>query len=99
MGQSGMGKVQLGQKVIVRLDAFPYQEHGYLKGRIEYLSDFTSGDTSYLAKVSFPEGLVTTHKKQLLLKDGLVANAEIVAKERTLIARLFNSLAPFWEKY
>ncbi len=92
IGQYALGKVKEGQSVIVRLNAFPYQEYGILRGKITYLSDMTIADTSYVARVIFNEGKTTSYKKELNLKNGLIADAEIITKNRSLLNKLFSSL-------
>lgn len=93
IGQYALGKVFEGQTVIIRLKAFPYQEYGILKGKISYLSNLSmNNDTVYLARVIFENGKQSSYKKELNLKDGLIADGEIITQKRSLLAKLFGSL-------
>lgn len=92
IGQYDLGKVKEWQDVIVRLTAFPYQQYGVLKGKISYLSDQTTADTLYIAKVTFADGGKTSYYKELKLKNGMVANAEIVTQKRSLLTKLFSNV-------
>ncbi|MFC5282403.1 HlyD family secretion protein [Pedobacter alpinus] len=92
IGQYALGKVKEGQNVVVRLNAFPYQEYGVLNGKISYLSNQTVSDSIYIARVVFENGAITSYKKRLDLKNGLVAEAEIITKKRSLLTKLFGSL-------
>lgn len=93
IGQFALGKVSEGQTVIIRLKAFPYQEYGVLKGKITYLSQQnTFKDSSYMARVAFDNGKLSSYSKELNLKNGLIADAEIITKHRSLLGKLFSSL-------
>lgn len=98
IGQYALGKVSEGQTVIIRLKAFPYQEYGFLKGRITYLSQQNSSkDTSYIARVVFDNGKISSYNKELRLKNGLIADAEIITKHRSLLGKLFSSLVSLFK--
>ena len=98
IGQYALGKVFEGQNVIIRLKAFPYQEYGVLKGKISYLSDLnTTKDTLYVARVIFENGNQSSYKKELNLKNGLIADAEIITQNRSLLGKLFSSLVSLFK--
>nr|MBC7611725.1 HlyD family efflux transporter periplasmic adaptor subunit [Pseudopedobacter sp.] len=92
IGQYALGKVKEGQNVIIRLSAFPYQEYGVLKGKISYLSNQTINDSIYIARVTFLDSGKTSYHKNLNLKNGLLADAEIITQKRSLLTKLFNSV-------
>jgi len=89
--QHNFGKVKTGQEVLLQFPAYPYTEFGEIKGRIDFISNIPS-DSGYLAKVIFPDGLVTTYKKQIIYRDGLKANAEIIIENMRLLERFYNNL-------
>ena len=98
IGQYALGKVFEGQTVIIRLKAFPYQEYGVLKGKISYLSNLNATkDTSYVARVTFDNGKQSTYQKELNLKNGLIADAEIITKQRSLLVKLFSSVVSLFK--
>ena len=98
IGQYALGKVFEGQTVIIRLKAFPYQEYGVLKGKISYLSNLnTTTDTCYVARVIFENGRQSSYKKELNLKNGLIADAEIITQNRSLLGKLFSSLVSLFK--
>ena len=80
IGQYALGKIREGQNVVIRLDAFPYREYGVLKGKIDYLSNQTVSDSIYVARVLFENNAQTSYHKNLKLKNGLTANAEILPR-------------------
>ena len=88
--QYNFGKVKTGQEVLLKFQAYPYQEFGSVKGRIEFISNAPS-DSGYLAKVILSEGLVTNYKKRVLYRTGLSMQADIITDKRRLLERFFSS--------
>jgi multidrug efflux pump subunit AcrA (membrane-fusion protein) len=89
--QSNFGKVKQGQKVLLKLPAYPFQEFGAVTGKLDFISSIAT-DTGYLAKVLLPNGLQTNYKKQVQYHEGLSAQAEIITEDLKLSDRLLNQL-------
>lgn len=89
--QANFGKIRLGQRVQLRLDAYPYQEFGYIEGRLHYISKVPS-DSGFLASIELPNGLYTNYRKELQYRNGLKSRALIITHDMRLINRLFYSL-------
>ncbi|MHB1176929.1 MAG: HlyD family secretion protein [Daejeonella sp.] len=89
--QYNMGKVKLGQEVLIKLKSFPYEEYGMIRGRIGYLSDVPYRDSVFVSKVDLNHGAFSELKKPLKLKNGMTADAEIITEDATLLNRLFRS--------
>lgn len=89
LGQQSMGKIRVGQVVLIRLNAYPAQEYGLLRGKITYISSVLQGDSAYTARVTLPK--TTTYQRAVNLQVGLVAQAEVVTAEQSLLGRIFNS--------
>jgi HlyD family secretion protein len=85
--QKNFGKVHVGQKVQLRFFAYPYNEFGYVDGRITYISNVSS-DSGFAAKVELPDGLVTSQRYRIQYKNGLKADALIITKDLTIIKRI-----------
>jgi len=95
----GAGKVKVGQPVNVKVNNYPYDEYGYIKGKVTKLSKMPSlvttkdGDVdSYLAIVHFPDGAVTNYGILLNVDFESKGTAEIITKDKRLIERLFDNL-------
>lgn len=85
---SGFGKVREGQRVIVRLNGYPYIEFGVLSGVVTAISpvpEQTSGQLLYTVSVSFPAGMETTYRKELPFVQQMDGVAEIVTEDMRLI--------------
>lgn len=84
----GIGKVAVGQRVIVRLPTFPEQEYGFLEGKVSAISPVPNADNVYIIEVDFPKGLHTSYGKELPLVHTMNGNASIVTKEINVLKRL-----------
>jgi multidrug efflux pump subunit AcrA (membrane-fusion protein) len=89
--QVNFGKVLVGQEVIMKFSAYPFQEYGVVYGKIDYIF-YVGTDSGYLAKVNLVNGLVTNTKKQIQYKEGLTAQGEIVTHDLTLLQRLYYNI-------
>lgn len=84
----GMGKAGVGQKVIIKLDDYPYQEFGMLEGQVQ--SVFPSLNVKYYrVLVSLPKGLESTYKQAFNCKSEMAGSAEIVTADLRLLERAF----------
>jgi multidrug resistance efflux pump len=96
---NGAGKVKVGQEVIVKLDDYPFNEYGSVKGFVKSISLTTNtirtekGDIdNYLVTVDFPNQLKTSYGSKLDFKFESKGTAEIIANDRRFIERLFDNL-------
>jgi HlyD family secretion protein len=94
----GAGKVVPGQRVIIRLDGYPYREYGTVEGRVAKISqlafqkDSRSPEVTYLADVTLPRGLSTSYNRTLQFRQEMVGEADVVAEDLRLIERVFHNL-------
>lgn len=91
LGQANLGKVAVGQRVQLRFDAYPYQEFGYLEGRLQYISKVPS-DSGFLANIELTHGLLTQYGNAIQYKNGLRASAMIVTRDTRLGQRFYYSI-------
>jgi len=89
--QYNMGKIIAGQKVHLKFSSYPYQQYGYVEGKLEFVSSIPT-DSGYVGKVLLPRGLTTNYNKQLQYRNGLQAQAEIITKDIYLLERFYYSL-------
>ncbi|WP_160069139.1 HlyD family secretion protein [Sphingobacterium bovisgrunnientis] len=87
--QSTSAKVREKQQVIIKVRSFPYQEYGYLKGEIDYISDIPLRDSVFLTKVT----LIRTPKDSIIkLKPGIQADAEIITEDKSIFYRIWSNI-------
>lgn len=82
------GKLSIGNKAIVKLDAYPYRDYGSINGQIVEISDFPI-EGKYSVKIKLPQGLDTGFKKNIPFKQRLTGIAELISEDRSLLSRLF----------
>lgn len=83
------GKVVPGQKVLVKLDNFPYQQYGMLVGQVENISVSPDNEGNYFVYISLPEGTSTSYNQKLPFEQELLGNAEIITENLSIAERLF----------
>lgn len=90
--QNSFGKVEEGQKALVKFSGYPYQEFGSVLGKVTYISDIPVKDSIFLAKVQFENGLRTNYGKKLTPINGMRGNAEIITEDLRLIERFYQNI-------
>ena len=88
---SGFGKVEVGQKVNIKLAGFPYMQFGMLKGRIRSIS-LVPEAKGYVAEIELTGGMTSSYKENLKFIQQMDGTAEIVTKDFRLIYRFINPL-------
>jgi len=84
------GKVMTGQSVNIRLDNFPDNEFGMLKGVVQNISlvpTTASGATYYVVEISLSDGLHTNYKKELPFLPNMQGSADIITTNISLLER------------
>lgn len=94
VSQNSFGKINEGQRVLVRFSSYPYQEFGSVSGRIDYLSDIPVRDSVFFAKVGFlsDDGLTTNYGHKLTPINGMTGQAEIITQDMRLLERVYNNI-------
>ena len=83
------GKIAKGEKVLIKLDNYRFQEYGVVEGRVQNISFTPDEKGNYYVDVTLPNGLKTSYKKVLPFDKELKGNAEIVTQDLRLIERFF----------
>jgi multidrug efflux pump subunit AcrA (membrane-fusion protein) len=94
---SGIGKVENGQLVNIKLNGYPYMEFGMVRGRIRSIS-LVPEENGYVADIELIAGLTTTYKEQLRFIQQMEGTAEIITKDLRLIYRFINPLRALLDK-
>lgn len=90
------GKLKLGDRVLLNLDAFPAKEFGQLEGVLTSIAPIASvnesGQTQVLATISLPDSLMTTYQISIPFRHNLSGEAKIIAADRSLLSRVFDQV-------
>ena len=92
------GKLEIGQKVIIKIDNYPSTEFGVLEGTLDKISAIADEEGFYNVDVRLPEKLVTSYGIEIDFKQEMLVNADIVTKNLRLIERFFNQLSELVRK-
>jgi multidrug resistance efflux pump len=88
MPVANSGKVKPRQTVYIRLDNYPYQEYGLLKGVVKTISPVPR-EARYAIEVALPQALRTSFGKHLDFHHEMQGRAEIVTEDLRLLERIF----------
>ena len=90
----GAGKISNGQKVLIKLSAYPYQEFGIIMGEIKSISEVALDD-NYSIEIKLTNGLTTTKKKQIPSYSLLNGTGEVLTQNKSILERIFEKLIAF----
>ncbi|MDO8965174.1 HlyD family secretion protein [Algoriphagus sp.] len=91
------GKISMGQRVLIKLDNFPFQQFGTLRGEVGSISVSPDEEGNYVVYSSLPEGTKTSYGKEIQLKQELLGTAEIITEDLSVAERLFFKLKSITE--
>ncbi len=94
VGQYNIGKIKVGQRVILKFDGYPYQEFGTMDAKIASISDIPI-DSVYKIKVLLPNDQLKSYNKNVKIKIGMTASGEIVTEDLRLIEKLFYEIRKY----
>lgn len=83
------GLVQVGQKVIIRLQRYPFQEFGAIEGMVIYKASVPDQDNNIQIEVGFPNDLITTTGYTINAEEALYGEGQIITEEKVLLNRIF----------
>ncbi|MCB4822964.1 HlyD family efflux transporter periplasmic adaptor subunit [Roseicella aerolata] len=98
-----IGFVEVGQPVRILYDAFPYQQFGTYRGRVEKVSQtiltstdvatpVTLNEPAYRATVMLERPDVDAYGKKIPLQPDMLLKADIILEKRTLVDWILNPL-------
>lgn len=101
----GAGKIKVGQFANIKLQNYPYDEYGMLKGIVSsisrqannYAMTEKNGD-AYLVIILLPDGVKTNFNKQLPVDFETKGQVDIITNPKHLIERLFDNIKSKIEK-
>ncbi|MGV8096403.1 MAG: HlyD family secretion protein [Mangrovibacterium sp.] len=94
---SGIGRVEKGQKVNIKLSGFPYMEHGILTGEVSAVS-LVPEENSYMVEIRVNDKMQSTYREQLRLVQEMEGTADIITRENRLMIRFIKPLKVLFER-
>ena len=90
--QYNMGKVKTGQRTLVKMRSFPFEQYGLIRGKVNYISDVAFKDSVFIAKIGFERFENKDPEHRIVLKNGMQADAEIITEESSLLQRFMRNI-------
>jgi multidrug resistance efflux pump len=90
--QYNMGKVKTGQRTLIKMRSFPFEQYGLIRGKVNYISDVAFKDSVFIAKISFEKFENKDPDHKIVLKNGMQADAEIITEESSLLQRFMRNI-------
>lgn len=92
---AGVGKVEPGQRVNIKLDNYPYMEFGVLQTTIAGISasPVTQNNQKQLViSLDFKNSLTTNYHTSIPVNEEMTGNAEIITKDLSAFERILNPI-------
>lgn len=85
ISQENIGKVKNGQEVHIRLKSYPYEEYGFVYGKITSISQYPQNNV-FISRVRI---LNPPKNSPIKFKHGMLADAEILTDNYSIIKRVW----------
>lgn len=92
---ANVGKINVGQKVLIELSSYPKAEYGILTGTVSDSPTISGDQESYLLDVSLPHKLVTSYNESIEFRHEITGAAEVITQDLRLLERFFNFMKDF----
>jgi len=91
-----IGKVEKGQKVILKFEAYPYKEFGTVISTVDRISVLpepnSQGEEQYEVRIPLEGNIVTDYGNTIPYRPKMVVVAEVITKDMTVFERMFNQI-------
>ncbi|SDH45350.1 HlyD family secretion protein [Pedobacter terrae] len=91
ISQYNMGKIITGQRALIKMKSYPFEQYGLIRGKISYISEVAFRDSVFIGKVVFDSFENKDRKHKIVLKNGMRATAEIVTEQSSVLQRFTRS--------
>lgn len=89
--QSEIEKVKHGQSVLIKLKAYPFEQYGIISGKIESITRTLNYAGNFSASVAIASN-ITSINKMISLDPGMMADAEVVTQDATILQRISRNI-------
>ncbi len=91
---ANIGKVEKGQKAIIKFDAYPYKEYGVVTAKVSEISKIPEidkeGIPQYEVKISVQDTIVTDYQDTILYKPKMTVIVDVITEDKTIFGRMFD---------
>ncbi|MGS2762890.1 HlyD family secretion protein [Sinomicrobium sp. M5D2P9] len=98
LASQNAGKVNIDQKVLVKLDNYPYQQYGMLVGKVKNISISLDDQGNYIVYTELPDGTLTSYHQEIEFNQELIGSAEIITEDLSVAERLFYKMRGVFQR-
>jgi len=86
------GKVRVGNQVNIRLNSFPFQEWGTIKGELVSIGELPNNEGKYLFAIAKIEDLKTSTGKKIVFSQEMSGSCDVITEKLSVLERIFYNL-------
>ncbi len=87
---AGMGKIQIGQTVKLKLDKYPSDQFGSIEAKVTAI-DLLPNEDVYDVSIELTNGLISNRGEKLAFSPEMTGTAEIITEDLRVIDRILNT--------
>lgn len=91
---NGISELEIGNKAIIKIDAYPYKEYGALLASISSLSRLpliqSDAGQLYEVQVSLEDDLKTDYNKELEFTPNMKASVDFITEDKSILERIMH---------
>lgn len=92
--ENGIGRIEIGDKAIIKFEGYPHKEFGTITSSVSLISLLpdknNKGELLYEITIPLPDTIFTNYNKLIPFSPNKGIKAEIITKDRSLLRRMFN---------
>lgn len=93
---NNIGKIEIGQKALIKLDAYPHKEYGMIVSEVAQISSIPElndkNESYYELRIEIQDSIMTDTGKSIPYKPNMTAQVEIITEDKTVFSRVFDQL-------
>lgn len=94
VSESNFSKIEVGQKAMIKLNNYPYKEHGVIDGQLGSIALLPSaseeGLQTYALKIPTSDTLETSFGNRIPFKLNSGLKVEVITEDRSILSRIFS---------
>ena len=91
---TNIGKIEKGQKAIIKFDAYPFKEYGTVTAEVNSVSKIPEeGEDEiplYEIRIELPKTIVTDYQDTIVYKPKMPVTADIITADKSVFHRIFD---------
>ncbi|MEM6736020.1 MAG: hypothetical protein AAF620_08125 [Bacteroidota bacterium] len=91
---AGIGKINIGDQAMIKVEGFPYKEYGVITGVVETISllpvEVVENEQQYELNISLSEGdIITTHGDVIPFNPQTAVLLDVITENKSILQRIF----------